>query len=535
MKTKKVTLFALTLGLLVPMMLAKPVLAQTTPTDTLPQQVNTLRDRINGFEDRLATAEGDLSKLTKIKLSGYIQAQYFNYEQSSNYPYNNFMIRRARIKVTYEATNGVAFVLEPDFQPGNFSIKNAYAQINEPWLKTFSLWAGKFDRPDYEVEYSSSNLECLERSKVITTLYPDEKAIGFKLEVMPPKTHLKVQLALLNGNEGYTYTDGNKNPYDPNGVSPVNTINAAQNNVDFDGFKDLMLRATYAFKLGSFGGLNIGAHGYYGKVKANAYDLLNSDYTYNKAISNPGTSIRRNWAGVEAQLYMDVLGGLTLKGEYIFGINGAPGYYTTQANPPTVTTNSMSHDTLFQVQKTTTTISKVPAIERNFMGYYVYLIKNVGKRNQFAVRYDYYNPNTKINNDSIGYKRYSKSVSGTPTNKWTYSSGTNMVVATNAQTVTNTTNALSTINSTNDLALGTWTFAWTYFFSNNIKIQLAYSIPINETVPAATGVTYNTNGVVTGNKTGVIKGYTVNGVSGFYDYNNVIKQNFLTLRIQAKF
>ena len=172
-------------------------MAQTNSTDTLPQQVSTLRDRINGFEDRITTAEGDLSKLTKIKLSGYIQAQYFNYEQSSNYPYNNFMIRRARVKVTYEATDGVAFVLEPDFQPGNFTIKNAYAQINEPWLKTFSLWAGKFDRPNYEVEYSSSNLECLERSKVITTLYPDEKAIGFKLEVMPRKTHLKIQLALL--------------------------------------------------------------------------------------------------------------------------------------------------------------------------------------------------------------------------------------------------------------------------------------------------------------------------------------------------
>ena len=302
------------------------------------------------------------------------------------------MVRRARVKVTYEPATGVAFVLEPDFAPGNLSIKNAYARINEPWLKTFSLWAGKFDRPNYEVEYSSSDLECLERSRVITTLYPDEKAIGFKLEVMPRKTHLKIQLAVLNGNEGYTYTDANGN-----------TINAAQNNLDFDNIKDLMLRATYGFKLGRIGGLSIGAHGYYGGVKANSSDLLSSDYTFNKSETNQGNSVPRHWAGVEAQLYLDVLGGLALKGEYIMGINGAPGSYVKNAVVNS-TSYSMKHDTLAQTNTATTTTAIIPAIERNFTGYYVYLIKNIGKRNQIAVRYDYYNPNTKIKVDSISTK-----------------------------------------------------------------------------------------------------------------------------------
>jgi len=506
MKAKKATLFALTMGLVIPMILTKPVVAQSGSTDTIPQQVSTLRDRVNGLEDRITTAEGDLSKLTKIKLSGYVQAQYFHYEQSSNYPHDNFMIRRARVKVTYDATDGVAFVLEPDYQPGNFTIKNAYAQINEPWLKTFSVWAGKFDRPNYEVEYSSSNLECLERSKVITSLYPDEKAIGFKLEVMPRKTHLKIQVAILNGNEGLTYTDANGN-----------TISAAQNNADFDGFKDLMGRVTYAFKFGNFGGLSIGAHGYYGKVKANTTDLLNSDYTLNKTESDQGNSIRRNWVGVEAQLYMDVLGGLTLKGEYIMGVNGVPGSYVKNATVNT-TSYSMKHDTLAQTNTATTTTAIIPCIERNFMGYYVYLIKNIGKRNQFAVRYDYYNPNTKISKDSIstkyGYnpKTITTTVNGTPK----YSSSTNMYTI--AQTVTSTTEKL--MAGAGDISLGTWTFAWTYFFSNNIKLQLAYSIPINEKLPNAGKVVTN---------------YTVNNVPGSYDYNQVIKQNFLTLRVQAKF
>jgi len=514
MKMKKISLSILSLGMLVFLAPTQSAKAQST-TDTLAPQVTTLREKISGVEERLATAESSLDKLTKIKVSGYIQAQYFHYEQASNYPYDNFMVRRARVKVVYEPTDGVAFTLEPDFQPGNLSIKNAFVQLNEPWLKTFSLWAGKFDRPDYEVEYSSSNLECLERSRVITTLYPDEKAIGFKLEAMPHKTNLKIQLALLNGNEGYTFTD-----------ATGATLNAAQNNVDFDGFKDLMARVTYAFKLGKIGGLTIGAHEYYGHVKANSHDLLHSDYTYNKTETNVGSSIRRTWTGVEAQLYLDVLGGLAIKGEYIVGINGTPGYYnTSSAVSPTVL--SMKGDTLMQTITTTNTSTLRPAIERNFMGYYVYLIKNIGKRNQFAIRYDYYDPNTKIKSDSIGYSHYSTSTSKT-TDKITYSTGTS-VIGTNNQTVAKVSNSLTSMNSLNDIAFGTWTFAWTYYFSENIKIQLSYSIPVNQKVPAPV---YNSAGKET---SGVVTGYTVNNVSGTYDYSKLINQNFLTLRLQAKF
>ncbi len=511
---KKISLSILSLGMLVCLASTHSVKAQSS-SDTLAPHVVNLKDRISGVEERITTAEADLSKLTKIKISGYIQAQYFHFEQSSNYPYDNFMIRRARVKVTYEPADGLLFALEPDFQPGNLSIKNAYVQLNEPWLKTFSLWAGKFDRPDYEVEYSSSNLECLERSRVITTLYPDEKAIGFKLEVMPHKTNIKIQLALVNGNEGFTFTD-----------ATGATLNAAQNNVDFDGFKDLVARATYAFKLGRIGGLTIGAHEYYGHVKANSNDLLNSDYTYNKAETKVGNSIRRTWTGVEAQLYLDFLGGLAIKGEYIFGILGTPGYYnSSSAVSPTLI--SMKGDTLMQTITTTNTSTLRPAIERNFMGYYVYLIKNIGKRNQFAVRYDYYDPNTKITSDSIGYSHYSISSSKTA-DKFTYTTGTN-VVGTNNQTVTKVSNSLTSMNSINDIAFGTWTFAWTYYFSDNIKIQLAYSIPVNQKVPAPV---YNSAGKET---SGVVTSYSVNNVSGTYDYNKLVKQNFLTLRLQAKF
>ncbi len=475
--------------------------------DTLKENVSTLRDKILGVEERIATAEADLAKLTKIKLSGYIQAQYLHYEASNAYPGNVFMLRRARLKVQYEPVNGVVFVLQPDFIPGNISIKDAYVQLNDRWLQTFSLYAGKFNRPNYEVEYSSSSREVPERSRMILSLYPDERAIGAKLEIAPPQIPLKIQLALFNGNDGLTITD----------ASGVN-INPTNN--DFDNHKDFMGRVTYTFKLGQIGAWGIGTHGYYGMIKANTTDVLNSDYTYNKSVDNIGKLIRKNWVGFETQLYFDFLGGLTLKGEYIFGVNGTPGY-TSKTSVVSPVTTAIKNDTVIMTTLTTNTTNSRPAIEKSFSGCYVYFIKNIGKHHQIAARYDYYNPNTKLPSTEIGVAKWDAAVKTVTTDKYAYA-GTSPVVATNTQTKTVLVNTLK--SGTSDIKYHTITLAYTYFFDDNIKIMLAYAIPMNKQV----GV--NADGV--GN---VTTSYTANGVPGVYDYSNSIKQNLLTVRLQVKF
>jgi hypothetical protein len=420
---KKVRHLLLFLALMMQMiLLSNKIKAQTQiddlrkEQDTLKGTVGTLRDVIGGVEERIATAEADLAKLTKIKLSGYIQAQYLHYEASSVYPSNLFMLRRVRFKVQYEPINGVVFVMQPDFVPGNITLKDAYVQLNDRWLQTFSLFVGKFNRPNYEVEYSSSSREVPERSRMILSLYPDERAIGAKLEIAPPQIPLKIQLALFNGNDGLTITD----------ASGVN-INPTNN--DFDNHKDFMGRVTYTFKLGQIGALGIGAHGYYGMIKANTTDVLNSDYTYNKTVDNIGKLIRKNWVGFETQLYFDFLGGVTLKGEYIFGVNGTPGY-TAKTSVVSPMTTAIKNDTVTLTTLTTNTTNSRPAIERSFSGYYIYLIKNIGKRHQIAARYDYYNPNTKLSSDDIGVAKYDAAIKTITTNNYTYA-GTDPVVATN--------------------------------------------------------------------------------------------------------
>ena len=149
--------------------------------------------------------ETDLSKLNKLKISGYVQAQWLLNDKdhvTDNEPTNTFFIRRARLKFTYEPLDGVKFVLQPDFSTGNLTLKDAYAVVNIPKLKGWSIWAGQFNRTNYEVEYSSSQREVLERSKVIRAIYPGEREIGAKLEYKGSTIPLLFQLM---GNEWKLY------------------------------------------------------------------------------------------------------------------------------------------------------------------------------------------------------------------------------------------------------------------------------------------------------------------------------------------
>ena len=102
------------------------------------EKISELNDKVNGLLERAATSESDLAKLTKIKVSGYIQAQYQNFESPTllSKSQNYFSLRRVRVKFTYEALDGVKFVLQPDFAPGNLSLKDAYVVVNDHWSKT---------------------------------------------------------------------------------------------------------------------------------------------------------------------------------------------------------------------------------------------------------------------------------------------------------------------------------------------------------------------------------------------------------------
>ena len=349
---KKITVAFLLLGALV----AK---AQDVQKDTI---IESLKERIDehsmkfsGLDERLSTMDSDLAKLTKIKVSGYIQAQYDMYDiwgtaghgsnvalsgAPANTVTNSFFLRRARIKFAYEAAEGVKFVLQPDFSFDKVSLKDAYVVLNDRWTKTFSLYLGQFDRPNYEVEYSSGSMEMLERTKMAGILYPGEKELGAKLEAnFDTKYHfpLKLQLAVLNGNFN---------------------LGAIGNQVkDIDNKKDVMARAVYSIKLPNSGlGIDFGGHGYFGKTQILPGTTLTGFTDVNNVAFTPkiGDQLDKKWFGAEMQIYYDFLGGLALKGEYISGTLSG-------------TTNSIQSNSGFNFNRV-----------RDFKGFYALFIKNVG-------------------------------------------------------------------------------------------------------------------------------------------------------------
>jgi len=372
--------------------------SQNQATDSLMEVIDRHEGKINALDERVLVNEADLGKLNKIKVSGYVQAQWENYGKDlvkTNDPNNNFYIRRARIKFTYEVLDGVKFVIQPDFSTGSLSLKDAYAVVNIPKLKDFTLWAGQFNRPDYEVEYSSSQREVLERSRVIRAIYPGEREIGVKLEYIGSTIPLKFQLMAMNGN--FTGTQAK----------------------DYDSRKDLMGRLVYSIKLPGAGlGIDLGANGYYGgnRIKYNTF-VSNLNGLLDSTRFESGDYLDKNWVGGEIQIFADILGGLAIKGEYVAGVNSASS-----------ATNQDSKAKLADMRKDPTKL-------RNFSGYYIYLIKNIGSRNQFVAKYDYYDPNTRLSGDA----------------------------------------------AKNELYYQTLTLAWQYYLNDNIRISLNYEMPENET------------------------------------------------------
>ena len=370
--------------------------SQKQTIDSLKEVIGTHEGKITALDDRVLVNETDLGKLNKIKVSGYIQSQweYYGNDLAKTNGYSNtFWIRRARIKFTYEALDGVKFVLQPDFSTGNLVLKDAYAVVNIPRLKDWTLWAGQMNRPDYEVEYSSSQREVMERSRVIRSIYPGEREVGAKLEYIGSKIPLKFQLMAMNGN--FTGTQQK----------------------DVDPMKDIMGRLVYSVKLPGEGiGIDLGPSFYLGgnKAKINPY-VVNSEGTLDSITVNH--YLDKKWFGGEIQIFADFLGGTALKGEYITGTNS------------TASSTAIASTATLAVKKAGANAIK------NFAGYYLYLIKNIGPRNEFVARYDYYDPNTKLSGDAAG----------------------------------------------KDLNYKTLDLSWQHYLNDFIRITLQYEMPTNET------------------------------------------------------
>ena len=317
-----------------------------------------------------------LKKLQRLKVSGYIQTQYQWGEENTalnvgapnrdaDESFSRIGIRRGRIKFVYE--EGIASgVFQLDATEKGVGIKDAYFNVKDPWAKTFALKAGIFDRPfGNEISYSSSRRESPERSAIFQMLFPGERDLGVSMTVQPSERSvihfLKLEAGLFAGNGIRQETDSRK---------------------DFIGH-------LYADKkLGSvtIGG---GVSYYNGSVyqgTENVYRMNGDAFILNSSADNKEKFAKREYIGFDAQLSINTVAGTTqLRAEYLFG------------EQPSKAGSINSPDEAF-----------LPAHDtyiRNFNGGYVIFIQSLGRLPVCAVlKYDRYDPNTKVSKNGIGLK-----------------------------------------------------------------------------------------------------------------------------------
>ncbi len=358
----------------------------TTKTDTedLKAKIEELKGQVEGLNESYLETKATVDALKKIKLSGYIQAQFQSAEidgissfSGGNFAaglHNRFTIRRGRLKVAYDndITN---YVLQIDATEKGLGLKDAYVLFKEPWLKSFGLKAGVFDRPfGFEISYSSSSREAPERSRMYQTLFPGERDLGVSFEYLP---YVPFEDFL-----GYFNFKG--------GLFAGNGVNAeVDNKKDFIGRLGFSL-PFYEENLAIDGGVSM----YVGGVKLAAGKSI---FTVNNptlaAADTKTTYSDRNYLGIDMQVYyaLPILGNFTLRGEFINGKQ--PGGNALSSSSPT----ALQTGDLYL---------------RNFSGYYINYVQNLGDKNQLVVKYDVYDPNTDVEGNQIGALAVAKLGSG---------------------------------------------------------------------------------------------------------------------------
>lgn len=386
--------------------------------------------------DTMGTAinklQSDLYILKKLKISGYIQAQYQIADTAGissfvggNFPAavdNRFDVRRGRLKFTY--TSGLSSsVIQFDVTQRGVNFKDVFLSVTEPWKSSLSLTMGMFNRPfSFENEYSSSLRESPERSRIVQVFLPGERDLGAKLSFQAPKPSkwniLKIEAGLFNGT----------------GLAGTN---------DFDSFKDFIgnigitkttrnEKINYGLRFSYYnGGIKQGNKFVYSNIETNPSGIL--AWIVDSTSSNLNGKAKREYLGVDAQLTWDLPFGITaLRGEYITGHQAGSSSSSSSPNTGTAPTG----DTYI----------------RPFTGGYVILAQNIMQsKHQLVVKYDWYDPNTEVSKDDIG-KSGSK-LTGT------------------------------------DIMYSTIGIGWNYRLNTNVKFMAYYDIVTNETSQNLSGFT----------------------------------------------
>ncbi len=332
-----------------------------------------------------------IKRFENLRITGYIQPQ-FQKAQSDGAPSfaggnfsafssSRFMLRRARVKIDYLLPSKTKypralFSFQIDATERGVIVRDMFLKLFEIKRNILSLTTGLFARPfGYEVNLSSTFRETPERGRMSQILMPGERDLGIMVSYEPQEkkhrlSHIKFDVGFFNG-QGLAGT------------------------TDFDDHKDLISRLfikPYSFKKVDLsgglsylrGGLKNGTKYVYESGRAANGDKI---FVVDSSLANLGRSSPRHYYGADVQVKLHHGWGETeWRAEYWFGTQ--PGTSTTTANPG-ILPNSNG--------------IPLPTYVRHYDGAFLLFLQNIiNKNNQLLVKYDWYDPNIKVEKMEIG-------------------------------------------------------------------------------------------------------------------------------------
>ena len=400
---------------------------QGAKDDTLKQTVNQLKTELN--------------QMKNLKITGWVQTQFQHAESKGAKTFdggdflpfsdNRFMLRRGRVKFTY-SSGLFQGVMQINATDRGVNLVEYFGKITDPWTKSFILTTGVMNRPfGFEIQQSSSDRETPERARFTQVLLPNERDMGAMLTFQPAKGKklygLKVDAGFFNG-QGIA-------------VPGTTSLNGA-GVVDFDSYKDFIGRAHYKKSLKEdkiqFG---MGVSHYNGgfvyqnnrvfdqlAIGSNGLMQWQLRDTLTTTLSKGGKAPRKYYGADFQMSVKSKIGTTTIRGEYITGTQS--GMIDESKSPSTLP-------------------AKMDAYLRSFNGGYAYLIQRLGKtKNEIALKYEWYDPNTKVSSSDFGV-------------------GTSMSKAELKYTM---------------LGIG-----YNYYYNENVKLMVYYNMVTNENAEGISG------------------------------------------------
>lgn len=325
-------------------------------------------------------------KTDHLQISGYFQPQFqiaqskgaknFSGGDFPEHSDNRFTIRRGRVRFDYAHFNDAGLpqaqvVFQFEGSEKGVAIRDFWARYYENKFQLFSFTTGMFARPfGYELNLGSGDRESIERGRMSQTLMRVERDLGAMVTLEPRKRSsrfklLKIDAGVFNGQglTGPDEYDSYKDFIARMSMKPYAISKSVSLTGGFSFFEGgLIQNSKYIYKMNGAGG--------------------SKNFSVDSSVTNLGDKAPRKYRGLDAQLKIKNGWGKTeIRGEYWWGTQSS---FAEQSFTPGTLLND-------------------PLYIRKFNGAFIYFLQNiVNEKHMLVLKYDIYDPNTKLAGNEIG-------------------------------------------------------------------------------------------------------------------------------------